>query len=82
MIERFLELQPTVYAALVTKEVRSNASDISLLLEEDVILAEDITNCVIRLREITKTRSSEEIHTKKLLSMALAAQENDFAIVR
>ncbi|XP_041361859.1 E3 SUMO-protein ligase ZBED1-like [Gigantopelta aegis] len=44
MLERFLELQPAIYAALVAKEIRSNVNDISTLSEADTTIAEDIVS--------------------------------------
>jgi hypothetical protein len=40
MIEKFLELQPAVYVALTSKELRAN-KDVAILTENDISSADD-----------------------------------------
>ncbi|XP_041361015.1 E3 SUMO-protein ligase ZBED1-like [Gigantopelta aegis] len=85
MLERFLELQPAFYAALVAKEIRSNVNDISTLSEADITIAEDIVSCLLPLKAITTVLCTEKMPTvsiilplqRKLLTSVLVSTEMD-----
>ncbi|KAK3577341.1 hypothetical protein CHS0354_008437, partial [Potamilus streckersoni] len=61
MIERFLESKPVVFAALVTKGLRSKASDISSLLE-DITLAEAIVNCCFHVENYDNYKLGDDTY--------------------
>lgn len=50
MLEKFLEQQPAVSAALLSPEVRRKESDISTLTKADITLAEDVVKVLQPLR--------------------------------
>ncbi len=58
MLERFLEQQPAVCAALLSPEVRKGASEIFTLTESDISCAEDVVNALKPMKDAT--RLSEE----------------------
>ncbi|KAL3859966.1 hypothetical protein ACJMK2_010144 [Sinanodonta woodiana] len=67
MIERFLELQPAVYAALTSKEIRSVNKDVSTLSETDISNAEEVLACLKPLRTVTTVLCTEETHTISII---------------
>ena len=85
MLERFLELQPAVYAALMSKDIRSKETDIATMTEDDITLSENIMAVLIPLRTVTTALCSESIPTaslilplqKKLLTKDLVYNESD-----
>ena len=85
MLERFLELQPAVYAALMSKDIRSKETDIATMTEDDITLSENIMAALIPLRTVTTALCSESIPTaslilplqKKLLTKDLVYNESD-----
>ncbi|XP_041359517.1 zinc finger BED domain-containing protein 4-like [Gigantopelta aegis] len=90
MLERFLELQPAIYAALVAKEIRSNVNDISTLSEADITIAEDIVSCLLPLKAITTVLCTEKMPTvsiilplqRKLLTSVLVSTEMDSDVIK
>ncbi|XP_069131821.1 E3 SUMO-protein ligase ZBED1-like [Argopecten irradians] len=89
MLERFLELQPAVYAALCSKDIKYKERDISTLSESDVQLAEEIMECLIPLREITKAICTEKMPTVSIILPLLeklrrfvTVKENDQPVLK
>ena len=67
LLERFLELQPAVYAALMSKDIRSKETDIATMTEDDITLSENIMAVLIPLRTVTTALCSESIPTASLI---------------
>ncbi|KAL3881267.1 hypothetical protein ACJMK2_027723 [Sinanodonta woodiana] len=67
MIDRFLELQPAVYAALTSKEIRSVDKDVSTLSETDISNAEEVLECLKPLRTVTTVLCTEETPTISII---------------
>lgn len=64
MLERFLELQPAVYATLVSKDLKSKEKDtIATLSEDDITLAENVMTVLVPLRTVTTALCSESMPT-------------------
>lgn len=90
MLARYIELQPAVYAALVDKSVRANASDVSTLSEADIATAEQIMACLLPLKAITTVLCSETMPTvsiilplqTKLLSHDLITKDGDTEVIK
>lgn len=90
MLQRFLELQPAVYASLLDKSVRANAGDISTLSDADITTAEQIMACLLPLKAITTVLCSETMPTvsiilplqMKLLSHDLIVKEGDMEVIK
>lgn len=90
MLERFLELQPAVYAALMSKEIRSKEKDLATLTDADVTLAENVMSVLIPLRTVSTGLCKESCPTaslilplqKKLLEQALASKDTDAPAIR
>lgn len=91
MLERFLELQPAVYATLISREIKSKEKDnIATLSEDDITLAENAMAVLVPLRTVTTALCSESMPTaslimplqKKLLTKELVCTESDAESVK
>ena len=67
MLEMFLELQPAVYAALMSKDIRTKETDVATFNEDDITLAEDIMTVLTPLRTVTMALCSELMPTASLI---------------
>ena len=65
MLERYLLLQPAIYATLVANTL--NHPDVSTLSEADSRLAVSIMWCLIPLRDITAAISTEKTPTVSIV---------------
>ena len=91
MLERFLELQPAVYAALMSKDIRTKETDVATFNEDDItLLAEDIMTVLTPLRTVTMALCSELMPTaslilplqKKFLTTILVVKDIDPPVVQ
>ncbi|XP_041372152.1 E3 SUMO-protein ligase ZBED1-like [Gigantopelta aegis] len=90
MLERFLELQPVIYAVLVAKEIRRNVNDISTLSEANITIAEDSVACLLPLKAIITVLCTEKMPTvaiilplqRKLLTSVLVSKEMDSDVIK
>ena len=90
MFERFLELQPAVYAALMSKDIRTKETDVATFNEDDITLAEDIMTVLTPLRTVTMALCSELMPTaslmlplqKKLLTIILVVKDTNPPVVQ
>ncbi|XP_021345367.1 zinc finger BED domain-containing protein 1-like [Mizuhopecten yessoensis] len=90
MLERYLLLQPAIFAALMCKDIKRNQHEVSTLSCDDLRLAEEIMECLRPLREITQVLCSEKLPTvsiilplqKKLLTQVLVERESDSNIIK
>ncbi|XP_060557870.1 E3 SUMO-protein ligase ZBED1-like [Ruditapes philippinarum] len=67
MVERFLELQPAIYTALMSKDIRAKEVDIATLSEVDIGLAENIMSVLIPIRTVSTALCSESMPTASLI---------------
>lgn len=67
MLERFLEQQPAICAALLSSEVRRSGSDICTLNENDITDAEDITQALRPMLVAAKMYTRETIGDKPIV---------------
>ncbi len=63
MLERFLEQQPAISAALLTPEVRRNEKEMCTLKEEDITDAEDVCRALKPMKMATQVMSEEKSPT-------------------
>ncbi|XP_073681633.1 E3 SUMO-protein ligase ZBED1-like [Garra rufa] len=68
MLERFLEQQPAVCAALLSPAVRKGASEIFTLTESDISCAEDVVNALKPMKDATLLMSEESSPTACLIA--------------
>ncbi|XP_048857121.1 E3 SUMO-protein ligase ZBED1-like isoform X1 [Brienomyrus brachyistius] len=68
MLERFIEQQPAVCAALLSPEVRKGASEIFSLTESDISCAEDVVNALKPMKDATLLMSEESSPTACLIA--------------
>nr|XP_010776357.1 PREDICTED: zinc finger BED domain-containing protein 1-like [Notothenia coriiceps] len=61
MLERFLEQQPAICAALLSSEVRKTEKDLCTLTESDVTTAEEVVSALKPMKEATQYMSKEKI---------------------
>lgn len=85
MIERHLEQQPAVAAALLSADVRRNAREIDTLDNSDIRDAEDIVSLLKSLKTATTVLSDEKTPTvslimplKHMIKKSMAPNEEDF----
>lgn len=88
MLERYLEQQTAIEAALLTKDIRKNSKDIHLLSEDDVVSAENVVKILGPLKTITTVMSDSKSPTlsmihplKEQLVLSLQARESDSTLV-
>ena len=67
MLERYLQQQPAVTAALMSPEIRKNFKDIATLNEDDVSHAEEIVNIMKPLKTMTTVLCTEKEPTISLI---------------
>ncbi|XP_036957922.1 E3 SUMO-protein ligase ZBED1-like [Acanthopagrus latus] len=68
MIERFLEQQPAISAALLSPEVRRRESDICTLTDTDITTAEDMVKCLSPMKTATLAISEEASPTMPMVA--------------
>lgn len=67
MIERFLELQPAIYTALMSKDIRAKETDVATLNEDDITLTEKIMSVLVPLRTVSTALCSASMPTASLI---------------
>uniref|UniRef100_A0A3P8P8X8 BED-type domain-containing protein n=1 Tax=Astatotilapia calliptera TaxID=8154 RepID=A0A3P8P8X8_ASTCA len=89
MLQRFLEQQPAICAALLSPEVRKSSTDIFTLNETDIGNTEEIVRALKSMQVVTTVMSEEKNPTLSLVAPLLAqllhdTQDNigDTALVR
>ena len=87
MLERYLMLQPAIFATLSSKDFQKKESDLSILNEKDSSLAENIMEVLVPLRQITVAICTEQTPTVSIiipllrkLKHILEVDENDTLI--
>ena len=68
MLERFLEQQPAISAALHSPEVRRNESDLCSLKEGDITDAEDVVRALKPMKTATQVMSEEKSPTLSVIA--------------
>lgn len=68
MLERFLEQQPAISAALLAPEVRRNEKDLCTLKEEDITDAEDVVRALKPMKTATQAMSEEKTPTLSVIA--------------
>lgn len=68
MLERFLEQQPAVCAALLSQEVRKGAAEIFTLTESDISCSEDVITALKPMKDATLLMSEESSPTACLIA--------------
>ncbi|CAM4275828.1 unnamed protein product [Leuciscus chuanchicus] len=68
MLERFLEQQPAISAALLSPDVRRNEKDLSSLKEEDISDAEDVVRALKPMKTATQVMSEEKCPTLSVIA--------------
>ena len=68
MLERFLEQQPAVSAALLSPEVRKQDKDLCTLTEADITAAEDVAQALKPLKKATLVMSQEGTPTLSVIA--------------
>ncbi|XP_030235893.1 zinc finger BED domain-containing protein 1-like [Gadus morhua] len=77
MLQRFLEQQPAICAALLSSDVRRSGSDICTLNENDITDAEDIMQALRPMFVATKIVSEEKNPTLSIIAPVHAKLLND-----
>ncbi len=72
MLQRFLEQQPAVTAALLSSEVRKNEKDISTLSEADITAVEEVVTAMKPMKIATVAMEEEKTPTLSAVSPVLA----------
>lgn len=72
MLERFLEQQPAICAALLSPEVRKAQSDLCTLNETDLSNAEDAVSTLKQMKDATTLMSEESNPTVSLIAPIIA----------
>ncbi|XP_048020934.1 E3 SUMO-protein ligase ZBED1-like [Megalobrama amblycephala] len=68
MLERFLEQQPAISAALLSPDVRRNEKDLCSLKEEDITDAEDVVRALKPMKTATQVMSEEKCPTLSVMA--------------
>nr|XP_055049286.1 E3 SUMO-protein ligase ZBED1-like [Misgurnus anguillicaudatus] len=68
MIERFLEQQPAICAALLSPQVRKSGSDICTLSETDISTAEEIASALKPMKDATLIMSEDSTPTLSVVA--------------
>uniref|UniRef100_A0A672FGU6 BED-type domain-containing protein n=1 Tax=Salarias fasciatus TaxID=181472 RepID=A0A672FGU6_SALFA len=79
MIERFLEQQPAICAALLSPQVRKSASDICTVSDMDVSAAEEIATALKPLKDATHIMSEDSTPTLSVIAPLHTQLLNDTA---
>lgn len=67
MLERFLEQQPAISAALLSPEVRRSEKDLCSLKEDDITAAEDVVRALKPMKTATQVMSEEKTPTLSVI---------------
>uniref|UniRef100_A0A671QLV8 HAT C-terminal dimerisation domain-containing protein n=1 Tax=Sinocyclocheilus anshuiensis TaxID=1608454 RepID=A0A671QLV8_9TELE len=67
MLERFVEQQPAIWAALLSAEEQKNAKDLWTLTEADIACAEDVINALKPLKLARHVMSDEKAPTVSII---------------
>uniref|UniRef100_A0A1A8QR33 HAT C-terminal dimerisation domain-containing protein n=1 Tax=Nothobranchius rachovii TaxID=451742 RepID=A0A1A8QR33_9TELE len=81
MIERFLEQQPAICAALLSPDVRKSAKEVFTLNESDIMCAEEVVRALKPMKDATLVMSEESVPTLSVIAplhakLMMGAQEN------
>ncbi|XP_037829561.1 E3 SUMO-protein ligase ZBED1-like [Kryptolebias marmoratus] len=68
MLERFLEQQPAICAALLSSEVRKSEKDLCTLSKSDVTTAEEVVSALKPTKEATQYMSKEKIPSLSVIA--------------
>ncbi|KAI4791864.1 hypothetical protein KUCAC02_033757 [Chaenocephalus aceratus] len=68
MLDRFLEQQPAICAALLSSEVRKTEKDLCTLTESDVTTAEEVVSTMKPMKEATQYMSKEKTSTLSVIA--------------
>ncbi|XP_067313947.1 E3 SUMO-protein ligase ZBED1-like [Pseudorasbora parva] len=68
MIDRFLEQQPAIYAALHSTEVRKSEKDVFTLNEADITCAEEVLKALKPMKNATLVMSEESMPTLSVIA--------------
>ena len=68
MLDRFLEQQPAISAALLSSEVHRNEKDLCTLTEADITVAEDVVKALQPLKAATLVMSEERSPTLPVIA--------------
>ncbi|CAM4681755.1 unnamed protein product [Leuciscus chuanchicus] len=68
MLDRFLEQQPAISAALLSPEVRRSEKDLCTLTEADITVAEDIVKALRPMKSATLVMSGENSATLSIIA--------------
>ncbi|XP_031152453.2 zinc finger BED domain-containing protein 1-like [Sander lucioperca] len=68
MLERFLEQQPAICAALLSSEVRKTEKDLCTLTESDVTTVEEVVSMLKPMKEATQYMSKENTPTLSVVA--------------
>uniref|UniRef100_A0A8B9H2A4 BED-type domain-containing protein n=1 Tax=Astyanax mexicanus TaxID=7994 RepID=A0A8B9H2A4_ASTMX len=68
MIERFLEQQPEICAALLSTEVRKSEKDVFTLSETDITCAEEVLKALKPMKDATLVMSEESMPTLAIVA--------------
>ncbi|XP_035858465.1 zinc finger BED domain-containing protein 1-like [Sander lucioperca] len=68
MIERFLEQQPAICAALLSPQVRKSGSDICTLSDTDISTAEEIASALKPMKDATHIMSEDSTPTLSVIA--------------
>ena len=89
MLERFLEQQPAISAALLSPEVRRNERDLCTLKDDDITDAEDVVKALKPMKRATQVMSEEKTPTlsviaplHSLLIMEMTSQPEDSMLIK
>lgn len=78
MLERFLEQQPAVSAALLSSEVRKTEKEVCTLCESDITSVEEIVDAMKPMKMATLVMSKESSPTLSVVAPLHAQLINDF----
>ncbi|XP_052227776.1 E3 SUMO-protein ligase ZBED1-like [Dreissena polymorpha] len=82
MLERYLKLQPAVYATLLSPEISRHIDhETSMLNEADTKLAEDIVKCLYPLKAITEAVCTESMPTVSAIIPLIQKVQQNMALI-
>ncbi|KAJ8356661.1 hypothetical protein SKAU_G00194550 [Synaphobranchus kaupii] len=89
MLERYVEQQPAIYAALLDKGVKKSAKDMAMLTDSEQKLAEELIQLLKPLKTVTTLMSSETTPTtsmilplKEMILKSMAPGDEDSATLK
>lgn len=77
MLQRLLEQQPAIHAALLSAEVRKKGKDICTLSEADITAAEEVVTAMKPMKVATLVMSEETTQTLSVVAPLLAQLIHD-----